>query len=139
MVDTHAMARYHDVLARNLRGFRSRRGVGQDLLAARMRALGFTAWRSSTVAKAEQGQRRITVEEVLGLADAIGVTMRQLLAPQPDDKLVEFPSGDIVEVLHVNRLLEGATDDAVEWDGDKPVFSSSPPAGWMSVPGPEDD
>jgi transcriptional regulator with XRE-family HTH domain len=136
------MASYHDVLARNLRGFRSRRGVGQELLAAKMRALGFTAWRSSTVAKAEQGQRRITAEEVFGLADALGVTMRQLLAPQPDDKLVEFPSGDAVEVLHVIRLLEGSTDNAVEWDRDKPdrpVFSSSPSAGRMSVPGPEDD
>ena len=98
---------YGEVLARNVRGQRTRKGIGQKSLAARMRALGYTAWFTQTVGKAERGERRITSEEVLGLAYALEVTVRQLLAPQPDDKRIQLPSGDSVDVLSVQRMLAG--------------------------------
>jgi transcriptional regulator with XRE-family HTH domain len=122
---------YGEVLARNVRGFRNRKGIGQKSLAARMRALGYTAWFTQTVGKAERGERRITSEEVLGLAYSLDVTVRQLLSPQPDDKRVQLPNGESVEVLSVQRMLAGSNDGAVTWNGDVPVFSAGPPPGWM--------
>lgn len=130
---------YGEVLARNVRGLRSRKGIGQKSLAARMRDLGYTAWFTQTVGKAERGERRITSEEVLGLAYALEVTVRQLLSPQPDDKRVQLPNGESVEVLSVQRMLEGSNDGAITWDGDRAVYGPVPPVGHMSAPGPEDD
>lgn len=130
---------YGEVLARNVRGLRSRKGIGQKSLATRMRALGYTAWFTQTVGKAERGERRITSEEVLGLAYALEVTVRQLLSPQPDDKRVGLPNGESVDVLSVLRMLAGSTDGAITWNGDDPVFGPVPPMGHFSAPGPEDD
>jgi transcriptional regulator with XRE-family HTH domain len=131
---------YGEVLARNVRGLRSRKGIGQKSLATRMRALGYTAWFTQTVGKAERGERRITSEEVLGLAYALEVTVRQLLSPQPDDKRVQLPNGESVEVLSVQRMLSGSNDGAITWDSDdNPVYGLVPPMGHMSAPSPEDD
>jgi transcriptional regulator with XRE-family HTH domain len=113
---------YGEVLARNVRGIRSRKGLGQKSLAARMRALGYTAWFTQTVGKAERGDRRITAEEVFGLAVALEVTMRQLLEPQPDDKLVALPNGESMPVRHVQLLVAGTGNPhPFIWQDDVPV------------------
>lgn len=66
-------------VCRNLRAARAAAQLKQDDVAERMRELGFAAWRHSTVSLTERGQRRITVDELLGLAVAFEVSVQSLL------------------------------------------------------------
>ena len=96
---------YADVLAKNIRAARARRGIEQEPLAARMRALGFSAWRRQTVAGVEKNTRRLTAEEVLGLALALETSFIRLLEPDPDDGLIVLPSGDAMLYLTMHGAL----------------------------------
>lgn len=112
---------YAEVLARNVRAARSRIDLGQDAVAARMRALGFSAWLRQTVGSTERGRRRPTAEEILGLAFALETTVQRLLTPIGEDKWVELPSGMSVDVNAVVRLVDGSNDGAIEWYGNTPI------------------
>jgi transcriptional regulator with XRE-family HTH domain len=127
------MAAYDEVLARNARAYRSRKGIGQERLASRMRALGYTAFLRQTVSQVEKGERRLSASEVLGLALALDVTMRQLLEPQPDDKQIELPNGDSFSVRTVRRLVAEVNDHAIYWKDDVPVLREVV-AGWAGDP-----
>jgi transcriptional regulator with XRE-family HTH domain len=115
---------YRDVLARNVRGYRNRKGLRQARLAARMQALGFTAWRPQIVSKVEQGERRLLLEELFGLAAALEMSIARLMAPEDADEAVEFPSGESISIESMAKWIQGGHDDAVTWDGDTPVFKS---------------
>jgi len=114
---------YGDVLARNIRAARSRKGLNQETLAARMRALGYTAWLRQTVANVEKGRRRATAEEILGLGYALETSIAALMKPTDDDKLVTFPSGRSIAAWWVQRSAAGFNDSAVEWNDDIPGFA----------------
>jgi transcriptional regulator with XRE-family HTH domain len=116
------MATYTEILARNIRGARTRADLGQELVAARMRALGFDAWIRQTVGATERGRRRPTAQEILGLSYAIGTSIRALIEPSADDKSVTFPSGAEVSVQTVQYSVAGAIDDEVTWEDDVPAF-----------------
>ena len=59
---------------------RSRADIGPgSAFAERMRSLGFSAWIRQTVGTAERGRRRITAEEMVGLAQALGAPVAALL------------------------------------------------------------
>lgn len=66
-------------VAANIRAERARIGIGQEVLAQRMRKLGFDAWIRQTVGSVEQGKRRVTVDELLGLAECLGCHMISLI------------------------------------------------------------
>lgn len=76
---------YGDILARNIRAARNRIDIGQERLAARMKAQGFEAWIRQTVGATERGRRRPTAEEIVGLAFALETTAARLMAPSDDD------------------------------------------------------
>jgi transcriptional regulator with XRE-family HTH domain len=116
------MAAYDEVLARNARAYRSRKGIGQERLAARMRALGYSAFLRQTISKVEKGERRLFATEVFGLALALEITMRQLLEPQPDDKQVELPNGDSLSERTVRLLVAEVNDRAILWRDDIPLM-----------------
>lgn len=116
---------FGDVLARNIRAARSRRDLSQQAVAARMRALGFDAWVHQTVGNVEKGKRRVTADEILGLAWALETTINALLTPIDEDEAVKFPSGNPIDVLSVRWSVEGGNDGAVLWNGDVPAFSRS--------------
>lgn len=140
------MAAYDEVVARNIRGYRSRNDIGQERLAARMRALGFTAWLRQTVSKTEKGERRLTAAEVNGLAWALEVSIAELLEPAPGDKQVEFPGGAFLGAASVAASVRGVNDGSIEWKGDTPVWVgvSYPPGqhpeveAWRAAHGGED-
>jgi transcriptional regulator with XRE-family HTH domain len=115
---------YEDVLARNVAALRSRARLNQDLVAARMRALGYTSWLRQTVANVENGKRRLTGGEIHALAHVLGTTIRALMNASPDDKQVEFPSGDAISVYSVQMLTQGVNVGAVTWKdgGAEPEF-----------------
>ena len=117
---------YEDVLARNVAALRSRARLNQDLVAARMQALGYTAWLRQTVANVEKGKRRLTGGEVHALAWVLQTTIDSLVKPTPDDLVVDFPSGATISVASVRRSVDGLNDGAVGWDGAEPVFDPEP-------------
>jgi transcriptional regulator with XRE-family HTH domain len=121
------MAFYSDVLARNLRAERARKGHGQELVAARMRALKHQEWRAQTVSSTEKGRRRVTAEEVFALALALETSIGALMTPSDDDKVVDFPDGSVL-VQTVRLSVRGHNDGSVRWDGDVPVFGQRPDA-----------
>jgi transcriptional regulator with XRE-family HTH domain len=115
---------YGEILTRNIRAARSRADIGQESLAARMRALGFSSWIRQTVGATERGRRRPTAEEILGLAYALQTTISALMAPA-EDELVELSSGMAISGASVYHSVGGLRDSAMWWDGDKPVLSES--------------
>jgi transcriptional regulator with XRE-family HTH domain len=117
---------YSDVLARNIKAHRGRANLSQDLVAARMKALGYTAWLRQTVTNVEKGRRRVTAEEVLGLAAVLETSVASLMKPTDDDVVVEFPSGAAIAVASVRRSVDGQNDRSVRWDGAIPEIDSEP-------------
>jgi transcriptional regulator with XRE-family HTH domain len=113
---------YAEVLARNVRAARARKGLEQEPVAARMRALGFSAWRRQTVASVEKSSRRLTAEEVLGLALALETRLTLLLEPARDDGPIGLPSGQSMLFLTVHELIWGGSELTVSWNGDVPEF-----------------
>lgn len=73
---------FADVLAGNIRGVRALQGLSQDDVAARMVALGYD-WHRATVSAVERGTRRVTAEELLGLALVFEMTIPALIGVQP--------------------------------------------------------
>lgn len=121
---------YTDVLAKNVRAARARRGLDQEPLAARMRALGFPAWRRQTVANVEKNTRRLTAEEVVGLALALETSFMSLVEPVREDGPVGLPSGAEMPFLTAHGLFWGGTQFTVTWDDDVPRFpDADPPPG----------
>ena len=111
---------YADVLARNIRAARNRADIGQASVATRMRNLGFPGWHPQTVSSSEKGKRRTTAEEILGLALALETTVQRLMTPLGEDKWVELPSGQSLNVEAVVHLVAGTNDGVLRWHGDTP-------------------
>ena len=114
---------YRFILGRNISGDRGRLQLSQTAVAVRMRALGFEDWRQQTVASVEKGKRRVTVEEALGLVEALETTLPRLLAPV-NGLWVELPSGSgqdlpSMEVIGLANGAKGGTG-AVSWYKNSP-------------------
>jgi transcriptional regulator with XRE-family HTH domain len=73
-----------EALAKNIRAARGLRGMKQEDLATLMKQLGHSAWTRTTVSEVEavgevQRRRRVTVDELFGLALALGRSIPELL------------------------------------------------------------
>jgi transcriptional regulator with XRE-family HTH domain len=66
-------SRFAAALVRNIRAERTRAGITQAQLAERM------GWSEKTVARTEQGDRRLYFDEVPALCRALGVPLDRLL------------------------------------------------------------
>jgi hypothetical protein len=95
-----------DVLAAGVKGARLRLGLRQDDAAARLRAYGLTTWLRGTVAQAETGSRRFSLEEVVLLALAYETIPAELVAGK-DNELVELAPEARVSVAALRALLSG--------------------------------
>lgn len=113
---------YGTVLAKNVRAARARKGLDQEPLAARMRALGYPAWRRQTVASVEKGNRRLTAEEIVALALALQTTIGALMEPAADDEFVSLPSGQLVRGVTVSVSIRSGYDSTIMWEGNVPRF-----------------
>lgn len=71
-----------DVLADNIRAYRFLQSQTQEKLAARMTAFGHD-WTAGTVGFVERNQRAVNVDELVGLALCLGVTLGSC-STQPD-------------------------------------------------------
>jgi transcriptional regulator with XRE-family HTH domain len=86
------------MIARNVKAERVRRGLTQEQLAARMSELGYR-WHQQTAGQVEHCTRRLTAEEVLGLAVALAVPVDRLLYPPEGAPGVVLPGGRAVMIL----------------------------------------
>ncbi len=120
---------YKRLLGRNISADRGRLQLNQTAVAARMRALGFEDWHQQTVARIEKGQRRLTVEELFGLALALDSTVQRLLAPIGGDLWVQLPSGShtFLHGMAVVNQVNGKNDGTITWHGNKPAQSPAGP------------
>jgi transcriptional regulator with XRE-family HTH domain len=100
-----AATTYAGLLRRNVKTARARLGINQEALASRMQALGFDVWVRQTVARVEGGKRRLTAEEVFGLAMALRVSVMHLMTPQGYGEMVALPSGVELPIEDVRRLV----------------------------------
>lgn len=70
-------------IAESVRTHRRERGWNQERLSQEMNDRGFSTWRRETVTEVERGDkgqgRRVSVSELLGLAEAFGVGVAELL------------------------------------------------------------
>ena len=78
----HRNAFAEDV-ATEIRVARARSRLTQQDVMLRMRGLGYAHWHRNTVAEVERGGRRVVVDELPGLADALETTVHALLGLRP--------------------------------------------------------
>ncbi len=74
-----ALSKYRETAATNIRVARAYHLLKQDDVVTRMHALGFTYWHRQTVGQVERGKRRLYVEELYGLAQALETSVAGLL------------------------------------------------------------
>lgn len=98
------------VFGRNLRRLRRRRGLRQEELALRARALGLN-WNRSTVAIAEGGRRvSVSFEELILLSHLLDVPPREFLEGDDTVRLGEGSSAaaEVLRSAVAGRRLQGA-------------------------------
>src|SRR5579863_3794790 len=130
---------YRLILGRNLSAERGRLQASQTAIAERMAKLGFDDWHQQTVAKVEKGNRKLSVEELLGLVEALETTLSTLLAPHGGGELfIEFPSGsgrhlpsaELIHLAGIGGVTPGGKGGArlITWIKNTPVQPvGSPP------------
>lgn len=109
------------ILAGNIAAARVRRRLQQQDLADRMRALGWK-WVRQTVGEVEKNNRRVTPDELVGLAASLETTVQYLMSPQLFDGPVELPAGVSLTAGQVRSLIFGfAPDDETRGSGVRDV------------------
>jgi transcriptional regulator with XRE-family HTH domain len=109
-----------------MRAARSDRGLGQEQVAARMRALGFDTWLRQTVGQVERGKRRLVLDEVLALSLALQTTIAELIMPAADEETIELPNGQAVSVALIRHSIRGNRATDARWAGDRLVLPEAP-------------
>ena len=115
---------YGLVLSRNARAARTRKGLGQEEVAARMRALGYDSWLRQTVSNTEQGKRRPLAEEIAALAAALETSISQLVTPAAEDNdEIKVQAGDDTVAVTVWRWISAINDRTIRWEDGRPVLA----------------
>jgi transcriptional regulator with XRE-family HTH domain len=128
MHDDFMAMSYRDVLARNIRAERARAGLSQQDVAARMRMLGFQAWKHQTVGSVERGSRRVTAEEILGLAISLTTSISTLMTPKTTRDALALPSGITLTMNAAGALALGEPSNAI-WHGN--ILALGKAADWI--------
>lgn len=102
------------LVAESVARFRGVRMMSQLALAEAMRARGFDFYQQ-TIGKIERGERRVTIGEAFGLADALGVDLTELVEQDENQSTAQVMDAHAL-VSASQKRLEGATDDfLVDW------------------------
>jgi 8-oxo-dGTP diphosphatase len=116
---------YRLILGRNISGARGRLQFSQTAVAERMVNLGFSDWRQQTLANVEKGKRRLTAEELIGLAEALETTLAALVGVVGGELFVELPSesGRYLPGAEILHLASGGKGGAsmIAWHKNAPV------------------
>lgn len=123
MTDAQPLRR---ILAAGLKAARERRGLRQEDAAARARAYGLSTWIRGTIAQAEVGARRLSLEEIVLLALAYETTPAELIGGDDAD-LVELTPDARVKVGALKALLSGNPEALAHEGVDVPARHGAPP------------
>ncbi|MFF2852703.1 helix-turn-helix domain-containing protein [Streptomyces sp. NPDC058001] len=107
------------VVAANARRLRKALGLSQDRLAAQLAARSGLS--PMPVGAIENGRRRITVNDIAVLADALGTTVAGLMSADPDD--AAMPARREYDVTLDNGAVVRVACDRAEID----------PSGWLCL------
>jgi transcriptional regulator with XRE-family HTH domain len=113
---------YGSLLARNLRAARAAANLSQEDVGERMRDLGFSSWVRSTMSLAEQGKRRVTAEELIGLMVVFEVDLTALAYPPSENQFVALPGGQEV-MLPAARYGVLVHPAGSVWDGNRSLLT----------------
>jgi transcriptional regulator with XRE-family HTH domain len=120
-------------LAENLPALRARRRISQTALAELMTPRGF-AWSHSTVAAIETPdeakRRRVSIDELFGLALVLDVTIAELLDPHGRETELGLPTG--ILPVHVRAWLQSAI--RITWAEDGVYEMTAADGGWLPLP-----
>jgi transcriptional regulator with XRE-family HTH domain len=114
------LATVGDTVRQRVSDMRRTKGWTQEQLALEMRALGFD-WKRLTVTEIERGTRRVSVEELIGLAvlwempvvalvqpaDGVGLELNDVELPDRDITVLFSGSGGVRQVARSARLVRG--------------------------------
>jgi transcriptional regulator with XRE-family HTH domain len=114
---------YGSLVARNLRAARAAANLSQADVGERMQALGFTSWARSTMSLAEQGKRRVTIEELAGLTVVFEVDLTVLAYPPGDGQPVSLPGGQEI-MLPAARYDVSVHPSGSVWDGNRSLLTA---------------
>jgi 8-oxo-dGTP diphosphatase len=134
---------YAAVLVGNIKAARSRAGLDQADVVTRMRGLGFDTWHRQTMGKVERSERRVTAEEIIGLALALETTVPRLLEPLTEDEWVQIPSGESLPPGVFTDLIRGRIPGDFTWYKNSPVRMGRAAAAlgfeaaWPAAPDPQ--
>jgi transcriptional regulator with XRE-family HTH domain len=96
---------YAPILAGNIARARGASGFTQAALAESMARVGFP-WKRITVAEVERGVRRVSLDELVGLAALFGKPIVEFLLPQSDLDY-QLPSGRTLPAAMLLELVFG--------------------------------
>jgi transcriptional regulator with XRE-family HTH domain len=105
-----------EAVARNVAAERARQKMEQKKLAEGMSVLGH-AWTQRTVAEVEQERRRVSFDELLGLALVLHRTIPELLRPSEplDTGADRYP----LSPEHSELLARGRLRVWIDWQNDR--------------------
>lgn len=104
---------FGDIIADHLRSRRAWAGWTQTQLAQAMARLGFD-WKRQTVAEVELGTRRVSLEELLGMAALFSESLPSLIRPGDGDRL-RFPDDRALDPRDVRALLDATEATGPLW------------------------
>jgi transcriptional regulator with XRE-family HTH domain len=100
-----------EIVTLNVRAYRAMRGLTQEDLAERLAALGH-GWVRATVSEVERNGRTIAVDELAGLAAALGVSIARLLTPVAADMRIDVGGrGPLPPAIARPFILDPELDD----------------------------
>ena len=91
------------LIAKNVRRWRERLGLSQQQVMEHMIASGYD-WNRNTVSSIELQRRKVTVAEVVSLAELFHLSIEELLSARADDEL-QADVRELVKRMHDVRAL----------------------------------
>lgn len=107
------------LVGRNLRKLREELDLSQTDIAEGMAAAGFPAWRKATVADVERGARKVTLDELAGLADVTEHKLERFLVPDADLSADAARRAKVLTGKVKPQTPDGRGDVSVERDKEK--------------------
>lgn len=119
---------YDDTVRDNVKARRAQLRIDQESLAKRMCELGFK-WVRQTVGSVENGSRRLSVTELLGVSLALETSISAMSAPDtsiPSQRAIELPNGEALPATTISMSAGiGHNDGLLRWEGDTAIWPSA--------------
>jgi transcriptional regulator with XRE-family HTH domain len=127
-----------EVFRQRMREVREHCKLSQEDLCQRLVDIGF-ALRRSSIREIEKGSRRISLDEALAIAAALGVAPVYMFTPFESDDPIEFDGGlqaeeqfTTITKLKIGEKLAMTPWEARRWTRGTEIYSDAPPDRWAT-------